>query len=536
MTEDTLLINLPGERDILNVLVDKQNQEENFLSSFEDFYSKQQTILLEEQEKLMDELDRLEEERLDVLDDDNDDSEKDPATLAYTLEDRDKLTDYENLFDPSIKHTFVIDFTEQEWDALNNDMIEYNEMYGSYKSNNYRKVDVTYYGDDEEILIQDVGIRSKGNNYSRRLPEVDGNYRDIHYALKFNETFDTIEGTDQYTNLKTREVFDLEKIYCKWNKNLENNQGSESYISEVYSNELFREVGVIAPASTLAKFVVRIDGEIVTSSLYVIQESLDEEFIRRYFQETPTKEVGDLYKVVWPGTLEPLSEFNEYYSLQDNPSYPNSWYHTYGVRNWETNVRPTYGKETNDENLDYSNLLTFTQELANNNQTELKAFLEENFDVDNWLKSLAIAVYLGNPDDYRSNSNNYYLYFDQSNYLTYIPFDFDHSLGQGWNGGDGFIDYSVGNDIYTWKGNYNPDAPLVTQILEIEEYQIIYENYLEEFINDGTFSYQSFNDLYEIYEGVYGDEFEMHNYKYSYITDKIAAVLEDVEYYRNKRN
>jgi hypothetical protein len=531
LTEESMLFNVSKRQDIIRTTIEQRKLKEKLLSSFEDFNVKQQKIVLEEQAKLQEEIARIEQERLDALDNDNKDNEKDPATIAYTLEDRDKKTDYNNLFDPSVEHLFIVDFTQVEWDGLNNDMEVYNDLYGTYKSNNYRKVNVTYFGDNEEIFIQDVGIRSKGNIFSRYLPEENGTYREIHYALKFNETFETVEGTEAYANLKTREVFDLEKIYCKWNRNYD-----PTYISEIYSNQLFRDAGVVAPNMTLAKFVIRIDGEEIQSSLYNISESLDEEFVRRYFQETPTKEVGDLYKVVWPGTLEPLNS-NDYYPIaQEYPSYPKSSLKTFGVRNWETNERPTYGKETNDHILSYENLLDFTQALGNNNQTQLKAYLDTHFNVDNWLRTLAVSVYLGNPDDYRSNSNNYYLYFDENDYLTYIPFDFDHSLGQGWDGGSGFIDYSVGNDIYIWKGNNNPTSPLVTQILEIEEYQIIYENYLEEFITDKTFSYASFNTLYNTYEGIYGDEFTMSNNKFNYITTKINSVLEDVEYYRSQRN
>ncbi len=526
-TEDSLLLNLPGEADVLQVLVDKGNQEEDLLDSFEDFYTAQQESILEEQAKLESELDRLEEERLDALDDDNDDNEKDAETLAYTLEDRDKDTDYANLFDPSIDHTFIIDFTSLEWDGLIDDMEEYHEQYGTYKSNNYRQVDVTYYSDNEQIFIQDVGIRSKGNVYSRILPEDETGYHDIHYALKFNETFDTFEGTEAHTNLKTREVFDLEKLYFKWNKN-----NDQSQISEIYSNHLFREAGVIAPNCNLTKFVIRIDGEVIQTSLYTVMESLDEEFVRRYFQETPTKEVGDLYKVVYPGTLEALTSTDYYFIAQDNPSYPNANIITYGVRNWELNERPTYGKETNDDVINYDNLIDFTQDLNNFSGAHLKIYLEANFDVDSFLRSLACSVFLGNPDDYRSNVNNYYLYFDETNYLTYIPFDYDWSMGQHWSEDN----YSMAFDIYNWTQLTNRNTPLVDEILAIEEYRIIYENYLEQFINDSTFSTQSFATLYNQYEDIYGDEFNMSNDKSFYITSKIEHVLEDIEYYRNERN
>ena len=210
------------------------------------------------------------------------------------------------------------------------------------------------------------------------------------------------------------------------------------------------------------------------------------------------------------------------------------WY-----RDWRTNYRPTYGKETNEEANDFNDLIDFTHTLDSNNRTQLKAYLESNLDVDSWLRTLAVSIYLGNPDDYRGNANNYYLYFNQQRYLTYIPFDFDHSLGQGWDGSPVFINYSLGNDIYTWEGDgfssNTDDIPLVDQILQFEEYRIQYENYLELFIENGIFSYDSFSELFDVSYALYGDEFNMSNDKQYYIETKIDVVLEDIEYYRNKR-
>jgi hypothetical protein len=72
--------------------------------------------------------------------------------------------------------------------------------------------------------------------------------------------------------------------------------------------------------------------------------------------------------------------------------------------------------------------------------------------------------------------------------------------------------------------------------LDYEEYQILYEDYLEYFIDTGVFSYESFSELFDIAEALYGDEFTMSNNKEYYITTKINRVLSDVQYYRNERN
>ena len=277
------------------------------------------------------------------------------------------------------------------------------------------------------------------------------------------------------------------------------------------------------PNITLTKLVIRIDGVEEMTELYTAQEAIDEEFIRKQIQETPTKEVGDLYKVIWPGTLQPLTNMYEV-----------------GVRNWETNYRPTYGKETNQDIIDYSTLIDFTRNLNNYSGLTLKNYLEDNFDVDMFIRALAVNVLLGNPDDYRGNANNYYLYFDVNDYLSFIPFDYDHSMGVGWSGHPVFIDYTIGNDIYEWEGSsfsvYSDYTPLVDKVLEFEEYQILYENYLEQFINDGSFSYTYYNNLFNTLESVYGDEFDMNNDKLYYITAKTNAVLEDITFYRNQRD
>lgn len=517
-----MLFHLPTQKDVLQILIEKDNQNDDLIDNFTDFYEKQKELIEEEQVRLIEELYRLEQERLDALDDDNDDLERTEEELLYTLEDRDKEADYDNLFDPTLSHTFIIDFTQDEWDELITNMEEYNEDYGSYKSNHYSKVDVTYITDSEEIFIQDVGIRTKGNNYSRVLPEENGVFRDVHYALKFNETFDTYEGTQAYTDLKTREVFDLEKLYFKWNKN-----NDQTYLSELYSNHLFREAGVYSASTNLTKFVVKIDGQIITEALYTVFEGMDEEFIRRHIQETPTKEVGDLYKVVWRGNLAPLNSSNYYYNAQEYPSYPNASIQTFGVRISELNIRPTYGKETNQLSDDYTNLLEFTQNLDQLNGDQLKTYLDENMDVDMWIRSMAIDYYLGNPDGYRTNSNNYYIYFDENDKLSFIPFDYDWSMGQHWS----YNNYSLDEDIYMWGSNTY--SPLVDKVLSIEEYRTLYEYYLGLFIEDKTFSNESFDQLFNTYQSIYGDEFSMNNDKTYYITQKILNVQENLDRYGN---
>ncbi len=102
-----------------------------------------------------------------------------------------------------------------------------------------------------------------------------------------------------------------------------------------------------------------------------------------------------------------------------------------------------------------------------------------------------------------------------------------------------FTIHYLENDINIWEGNgfsdMTNDIPLVDIILQYEEYRILYENYLEEFIMAKYYDFDTFTSRFDTIESIYGDEFDMLNDKEYYITTKIDEVLEDLEYYRNER-
>ncbi len=431
--------------------------------------------------------------------------------------DRDPDEEYDLLWNNAIRHTFIIEFTSSEFQGVIDDMLEYQVKYGTLKSNNYRNVTVTYMADDDIQVFEDVGFRTKGHIYSRRLPVDEiGNVREVHFMLKFNDTFDLEEDTEEYAKLKKREAMGMEQILFKWN-----NVNDPANMNEVFSYQMFNEVDVIVPNASFAEVQIVIDGKVELVAFYNIFEHFDEEFIRRHFQDEPTKEVGDLYKGQWSGTLDPIHDTE-----------------LYGIRDTEHNIRPIYSKETNKEEYTYDTLVKFSYGINDSDINIRKTFLEANFDTDNFMRAMAMNVLLGNPDDYRGNGNNFYYYFDRDGYMTYIPFDYDNSIGSGWGGEPAFINYTLGNDIYEW-GHFDWNSfgiPLWDNLIEHEEYQIMYEDYLMQFINDGTFSVESYRYMYDVTKYLYSDIFDFTYNKEYFINTKIELVTEQVEYYRNQRN
>jgi len=495
-SSENLLENLPSESDIISSILQKQEQEADLLKQ----------ITKDQEQAIKD----LENERQKIIDDLT-------VTVPIPKVDTD-IEDFNQLFDHSIRHTFIVDFTSDEFFGLVNDMYEYNQEFGwiDFRNNNYHKVSVTYIDDDSTMTIEDVGIRTKGNVYSRRVPWDGNNVIDTHYVLKFNETFNFVEGTPEYEELKTREVFNIEKLIFKYN-----NTNDPAVSNEVYSTELFSQMGVVMPKASYAELIIKIDGVVKNSSLYNIFEFPDEEFLRRVYNEEDVKEVGNFYKMVYPADLTPIFDQNNI-----------------GVRDWVSGFRPIYGRETNKLNTDYSDLVDFTFALSDTNLINRKAYLEANFDVDSFLRSMAVNVLVGNPDDYRGNLNNYYMYIDTSGYTTYIPFDYDNSLGSGWPGDDNFSRFTLDNDIYDWGriswGVYT-ERPLVDNILEYEEYQILYENYLEELIETGYFSYSTYDAFVNVPKSLYGDLYYINNDKQYFFDEKIIDTIVQIKYYRDQR-
>ena len=227
-----------------------------------------------------------------------------------------------------------------------------------------------------------------------------------------------------------------------------------------------------------------------------------------------------MYKGLWSATLDPITSSS-----------------AYGVRNWETNYRPLYGKETNKEIDSYDLLVDFSIGINLDNLEDRKVFIDDYFNVDNFMRAMAMNVLLGSPDDYRGNANNFYYYIDETGYLTYLPFDYDNSMGSGWPGHASFIDYSLGNDIYEWAWEdwFPCGRPLWDNTIVYEEYQILYENYLMEFIEEEIYSEESYLSIYNHVEELYSDIAELTYDKSYFIQTKMEVVREDVEYYRSQR-
>jgi spore coat protein CotH len=428
------------------------------------------------------------------------------------------LGTFERLFDDIVYRKISIHITEENWLELNQDLLDHQSEFGNLKTDEYVLADMVYEDEQGVIEIDHIGFRTRGNLSLQRLIDDDGNINMNSFKINFREQFEGLHPENS-----GRRGFELKELDLKWNRNYD-----ETYITEAYALDMFNHFGVYAAQTSHVLLSIIIDDEETLMGLYTAFEPIDDEFIERRL--TKTESDGDLYKSLWqqygPATLEPIT----------NPD-------AIGIRDVTTNYMPAYDLKTNKDTSTHSALLDFIDKLNNLSDTELETYLNQYFEVEMFLRLLAVNVFIGNPDDYRAMGNNYFLYQNSENLRwSMIPYDFDHGLGQGWWQQDVYPNYSIGVDIYEWFDlndaltGTDYKHPLVDRILANSTYKALYDQILNDILNDIYFTTNYFiskhNDVKAAFEGRFDDalhhqSFGLRNVE-SYMNDKRNDVYQQL--------
>ncbi len=438
--------------------------------------------------------------------------------------------DYERLFDDNNEKSFTLEVTSTEFYKLDQYMVEYRNQFGDLKTDAVVQGNLIYRDELGDLEIENVAWRTRGNTSRTRMIDNDGNLRPVSYKVYFDKPLYTEKDSVEEKAIKDRRVFDMTELNFKFNRNYDS-----THISEKFSYDLFNAFDVFAPRITHAKMYLKLGNTTHFLGIYNIIESIDQSFLTKRF---PNQDQGNLYKVLWqqfgPASLE----------LGYDPR-------AIGIKDEDNHYFPTYDLKTNKKAFDTSDIVTFIQMINTLDGNYFKTYIEANFDVDRLLRLLAVGVMLGNPDDYRAMGNNYYLYKnDVTGKWTMIPYDYDHGLGQGWDGAPVFTNYSIGMDIYAW-GNLNTvlygreiTHPLTDKLLSIPEYQLRYESYLKALVEGDYFNQENFLDAYlsvkTLYENdqpnaLWGPAFDLRNIEW-YIDGKTEDIIEQLSYYENNPN
>lgn len=306
-------------------------------------------------------------------------------------------------------------------------------------SNIYQTAIFSFQNSDmDTTLAFDVGIRLRGNT-SRNHPKKS-------FKIKFKE-------------------FGGEKFYDVKKFNLKAEVNDPTMLREMMALRAFRDFDV--PAARSHYVELYINNEYM--GLYLNVEQIDDEFVQQRF----TYDDGNIYKCYWGANL-----------VNDGQIFNNE----------------VYELETNRELNDRSKLENFVRVLNTTPSSSLAAELEKVFNVDRYIRYLAVEALVGHWDGYSYNKNNFYLYEnDTTGLVEFIAYDVDNTFGIDW------VDRDWGTrDILDWVRHGGDPRPLSHKILAVQSYYERYRRYIDKLLNT-TFSTAYYYPEFDKYEVMLAD-------------------------------
>lgn len=368
-----------------------------------------------------------------------------PYQTPYSLSASQKY-----IYDSEAVPEISLEISKEEWNKILNyyDQNPQNEEYIVGK-----------FGFDKTGVVESldsIGVRLRGNT-SRRRPEgftgqqhnsVNPDWKHASFTVNFKKY------------RKTQKFHDSEKLILKWFKD------DPNYVREVYSYDLFERFGVwTAPQSSYCKLTIKITGDAKPAyfGVYQMVEPVDDTYLanRTTFYKSTT---GNLWKANYGADLKNTSTSPDRMGIENVTL--------------TSNYSPVYDYKGKKGNLEASKsqLVDFITQINSKSGADLQSYISSKMDVDLFLKTYAVNVTLGMWDDYWSNSNNFYFYFDSDDKFYFIPYDYDNTLGTSLL----MMDSGLQNPLQWGKSSENP---LVAKILTIPEYKTQYIQYLSDLVD-----------------------------------------------------
>jgi hypothetical protein len=275
--------------------------------------------------------------------------------------------------------------------------------------------------------IKNVGFRIKGN--TSRFSD----------KKSFKLSFNAFE--------KGRKFIGLEKLSINAYTN------DPTHLRPHLMAKIYKEMGVKTTRTSFTELYI--NGNY--AGLYHIVEHVDEEYLKRNYNSKK----GNLYKCSSPADLS--------FKGPDKEDYRNPWDQSF-----------YFDLKTNKKDEDYSGFIEFLDLLNNSPTNDLECELEGRFNVDDYLRTMAIDVVLGNWDSYIYTANNFYLYDNpKSGKIEYIPYDFDNTFGMDWTR----VDWAK-RDIYDFPHKEMITPPLDSIIGLTEEEKLGVKGYIDFWMRD----------------------------------------------------
>lgn len=294
-----------------------------------------------------------------------------------------------------------------------------------------------------------VGFRLKGNS------SLSAAWRQGNYKLPFRLNFD--EHEDRYRAVHDQRFHGFDEL------SMSAGFHDPSLLHEKVAADIFRRAGI--PAARTAHYRVFVDFGAGSKycGVYTMVEVIEDTMVKDQFGE----ESGNIYK--------PTSQLRDFLPAQ-------------------------FEKKNHQELANYADVQAFVgalnSMLRTSNPAAWRAGLEATFDVEHFLKYLAVNNAIVNWDSYGRMAQNYYLYNRPGRGLTWIPWDHNEALtgdpgiiGSGSPGQKG-LSLSMNEVTAIW--------PLIRNLAADSVYYARYRAHLGAFY-DEVFTESAMNALFEKY-------------------------------------
>jgi hypothetical protein len=294
--------------------------------------------------------------------------------------------DYLAVFPQNVVNTLEITMTPAQWAGIRADMtalygFDFGQRLnagGGFPEDDpaYIAVSLRHNGK----LWKKVGYRLKGNS-TLSSAWGSGNYK-LPFRLKLNEW------EDAYPAIKNQRFYGFKEL------SFSPGRSDPSLIREKSTADILRMAGIPAAQTAFYRVYVDFGAGLKYCGVYTMVEVIDDTMVKSQFGE----DKGNIYK-----PESPLRGFTE----GDFEKKNNKTSDFDDVRNF---------------------IVALNSSLRTTNPAQWRSNLEAVFDVDHFLKWLAVNNAIVNWDSYGTMPHNYYLYNSPSKHLTWIPWDHNEAM------------------------------------------------------------------------------------------------------------
>lgn len=296
---------------------------------------------------------------------------------------------------------------------------DWNDMKENAIDEEYYSANITI-GDTK---IENIGIRTKGFSSLQSVASSDSDR--YSFRVKFDKYVDgqNLNGLNELV--------------------LNNNFQDPSYMREYLSYKALEELGVDVPETSYANIYV--NGELF--GFYLAVEAVDDSFVERIADSDSTD--VKLYKAD-----------GENSTLVDEASLSG-----FELKSGE-----------DDSMAGLKKLVSAINSIEDGNKDDI----ESVFDVDTFLKSIAVNTVVGNYDSYNGSKAHNYFLLEEDGVFKYIPWDFNMSFGGFSEDNGASVTVSIDEPLYNVDSS---KRPLIEKLLSVDEYKEKYYGYLKELVN-----------------------------------------------------